>query len=583
MVSGYQSAFPKGIEFFGLSHVVIYLQQVCFTRPDEGWTMGGEFVQYPRAHSSIPTIVGLYGETIEVPCINGGAQPDGLMFTKWKYMKDDNTAGDLLVKQAHKEEATIQASDGYRDRVSIAPNSSLLIAKGTLEDQRLFTCMQVWGGNVKEYPVQVSVHKRPSPPQIKDKAKELENGKLTTLGTCIASDANPVAILTWTKDGQPLVPDDKTIKITGQVTKDPSTGLSKASSLLQYTAGKEDVGSQFTCVATHPLVDQESAPETFTVHYPTEKVNLQVINKGAIKEGDDVTLKCQADGNPPPTSFNFYLKDQKVPVMDNDTYTLRGVTRESSGEYKCSLLDDKKKQDTQEIIVHYLDLSVSPSGRVLKNFGDTLVVMVDQNASVDAQISWTKDNEKLEKEPVFGELTYADAGLYVLEVSVAGIKKSHSFELDVQGKPSIKFLTEKLSSDGNSKVLICVAEGSPEPNVQWSVNGTNEKTSYSSGKVTHEITVVPSKNLTVHCTVSNSLGEDSRDIFLQSDTSTGNDQAKLIVGIVVGLILAAAIVGLIYWLYMKNSRQGSWKTREKEMGTSEEEKKLEENNHKPDV
>lgn len=38
------------------------------------------------------------------------------------------------------------------------------------------------------------------------------------------------------------------------------------------------------------------------------------------------------------------------------------------------------------------------------------------------------------------------------------------------------------------------------------------------------------------------------------DRSDGSDQAKLIVGIVVGLILAAAIVGLIYWLYMKNSR-----------------------------
>lgn len=32
------------------------------------------------------------------------------------------------------------------------------------------------------------------------------------------------------------------------------------------------------------------------------------------------------------------------------------------------------------------------------------------------------------------------------------------------------------------------------------------------------------------------------------------DQAKLIVGVVAGLLIAAAVVGLIYWLYMKNSR-----------------------------
>ncbi|KAI4814551.1 hypothetical protein KUCAC02_003742, partial [Chaenocephalus aceratus] len=55
------------------------------------------------------------------------------------------------------------------------------------------------------------------------------------------------------------------------------------------------------------------------------------------------------------------------------------------------------------------------------------------------------------------------------------------------------------------------------------------------------------------------------------------DQSKLIVGGVAGLLIAAAVVGLVYWLYMKNSRQGSWKTGEKEVGTSEESKKLEEN------
>lgn len=53
----------------------------------------------------------------------------------------------------------------------------------------------------------------------------------------------------------------------------------------------------------------------------------------------------------------------------------------------------------------------------------------------------------------------------------------------------------------------------------------------------------------------------------------------MIVGIVVGLIVVAALVGIIYWLYMRN-RQGSWKTGEKETGTSEESKKLEENNHR---
>lgn len=42
-------------------------------------------------------------------------------------------------------------------------------------------------------------------------------------------------------------------------------------------------------------------------------------------------------------------------------------------------------------------------------------------------------------------------------------------------------------------------------------------------------------------------------VFPGSPEDSG-DQAKLIVGVVAGLLIAAAVVGLIYWLYMKNSR-----------------------------
>lgn len=36
--------------------------------------------------SCVQTVIGLYGETIEVPCNNGNNKPDGIIFTKWKYV-----------------------------------------------------------------------------------------------------------------------------------------------------------------------------------------------------------------------------------------------------------------------------------------------------------------------------------------------------------------------------------------------------------------------------------------------------------------------------------------------------------------
>ncbi len=51
------------------------------------------------------------------------------------------------------------------------------------------------------------------------------------------------------------------------------------------------------------------------------------------------------------------------------------------------------------------------------------------------QLFWfLQDNRKLDKLPDFSKLTYSDAGLYVCDVSIEGIKRSLSFELTVEGR-----------------------------------------------------------------------------------------------------------------------------------------------------
>ncbi|XP_026797556.3 CD166 antigen homolog A isoform X1 [Pangasianodon hypophthalmus] len=542
---------------------------------------------FPRA-SSIEKVIALYGDTIKVPCNNGNNKPSDLMFTKWKHSSENGTSGDILVKQEQKDEAKITATDSYKDRASIGPDSSLLISHAVLDDQRVFTCMVVSMSNLKEYPVDVEVHKRPSAPEFRNKASRLDDGKLRPLGECVAASANPPAEIIWVKNNKTLQADNKLIIISASVTKDPVTGLSTTTSQLQYTAGKQDATSKFACVVKHVTgPDQMSAPETFSIHYPTEKVTLQVLSQGSIKEGDNVTLKCQADGNPPPTSFNFYIKGKKVPVTNSDVYTLSGVNRADSGEYKCSLIDNDNMQASTNITVTYLDLNVIPSGSILKKVGESLEVKIEKSSSSEATVTWTKDGGKLDKLPDFSSLAYNHTGFYVCEASVAGIKRRATFKLVVEGIPVIKILRKEKSTDGKAKVLICHGEGSPEPEVSWSVNGTHNQSEYSNGVFTYKLTVVPSANLTVTCRVSNSLGTVSRDIEVlslfqenkESRKDDEDDKAKVIVGVVVGLIVAAALVGIIYWLYMR-SRQGSWKTNEKETGTSEESKKLEENNHR---
>ncbi|XP_014070297.2 CD166 antigen homolog isoform X2 [Salmo salar] len=517
--------------------------------------------------SGMDTVIGLYGETIEVPCNNGAPKPKDLFMTKWKY--DD---GDLLT-QLKDQDASVIATDKYKDRVSMAENSSLLIAAATLKDEKTFTCMVVAGADISEYPVKLLIHKAPTGVEITALATELEIGKPTQLGQCRTSDANPAASITWFKNKKPLVADGKGIIISSNVKVDEVTGLTTTSSTLQYTAEKGDTAALFTCGALNTL----SSPVSFTVTYPTERISLHVISKGPLMEGANMTLKCKADGNPPPTSFNFHILGKVVKVENSDSYTVTDVTRESTGEYKCSIIDNAKMEDSKNITINYLDMSLSPSGKVMKSFGEGLTLTLQTHASGDLKVSWTKDNGKLDSSPKFDKLTYSDSGKYEVVVTMGALIKKASFELVVEGVPVIRRVAKRRSEDGQHKVLTCEAEGSPKPTVAWSVNGTSaDESPYVNGKITHKLTIVPTVNLTVVCTVSNEHGQDTRTINVSTYSSDEGDTTKLVVGVIVGLLLATVVVGLAYWLYMKKSKQGSWKTGEKEDGSTEESKKLEE-------
>ncbi|KAM8902951.1 CD166 antigen homolog isoform 2-T2 [Spinachia spinachia] len=527
--------------------------------------------------SSLETVIGLYGETFEIPCNIGAIKSEDIVITKWKYDKGEGTPGDLLVKQQN-QNVSISATDEYKGRIRLAANFSLLVSAAKLSDQRTFTCMVVAGADIAEYPVNVVIYKTAAGLEISDRAEELEIGKLTKLGTCVAKDSNPAANITWLKNNLPLQADGKGISIGASVLVNPATGLSTTTSTLEYSAQKEDADAEFTC-STQPTVGSElfSSPATFTITYSTENIVLQVAAQDPLVEGGNVTLKCVADGNPAPTAFNFHLKGELVKVENTNSYTITNVTRDASGEYKCSLVDDPTMGASKHIAVNYLDIDLSPSGNIVKNAGDALDLRLQIDASGDFQVSWKKDNVKLDKEPMFAELTYTDSGRYECEVKMGGISQKVFLELTVEGVPVIKRLSKQRGEDGRHKVLICEVEGSPKPAVSWSINGTLlDESPFVNGKITHKITVVPTANLTVSCTVSNEFGVDSRTINVSSHQSDDNDQTKLVVGVVVGLLVAAGVIGLAYLVYTKKSKQGSWKTGEKENGSSEEEKKLEE-------
>ncbi|XP_061595283.1 CD166 antigen homolog [Cololabis saira] len=412
-----------------------------------------------------------YDETITVPCLGAADGTRNIVFIKWKYEKDDGSAADLLVKQIRSNKQTIQATDGYATRVGLDASYSLLISRATLRDQKTFTCMVVSAVNIREFPVQVYVHKKPSV-EILDKADFLLKDKLTTVGTCVASDSNPPANVTWWKDGSLLEHDGKGVSVTPSLQLNPSTGLSTTSSVLRFSSSRADAGAVFSCVSEFLETREEVTLDALPVHYPSENVTLQVLTRPPIVEGINVTLRCHGDGNPPPTSFLFTFQGRKTLVENRDSLTLPSVRRDDAGQYGCSLPGDEGLQDSQTVHDRDLDRDLSPPGLVLKLLGQNLTLRVQKNSSEETAVRWTKDGDPLQQLELTN-LSYDDAGRYTVEGSVPGVRRQQSFQLLVEGPPVISRLTRDQDPDQPTlKTVICEAEADPEPRFTWSLNTT---------------------------------------------------------------------------------------------------------------
>ncbi|XP_021256217.1 CD166 antigen [Numida meleagris] len=553
------------------------------------------------------TVNAVYGDTITMPCRL--EVPDGLMFGKWKYEMPNGSPVFIAFRSSTKKNVQYDDVPDYKDRLSLSENYTLSIKNARISDEKRFVCMLVTEDDVSEEPTIVKVFKQPSQPEILHQADFLETEKLKMLGECVVRDSYPEGSVTWYKNGRVLQPVEEAVVINLQKVENRSTGLFTMTSSLQYMPTKEDANAKFSCIVTYygPSGQKtiQSEPVVFDVHYPTEKVTIQVLSQSStIKEGDNVTLKCSGNGNPPPQEFLFYIPGETEGIRSSDTYVMTDVRRNATGEYKCSLID-KSMMDATTITVHYLDLQLTPSGEVTKQIGEALPVSCTISSSRNATVFWIKDNTRMKTSPSFSSLQYQDAGNYICETTlqeVEGLKKRKTLKLIVEGKPQIK-MTKKTNTNKMSKTIVCHVEGFPKPAVQWTVTGSGslinktEETRYVNGKFSSKIIIAPEENVTLTCIAENQLERTVTSLNVSAisipeydepedrnddNSEKVNDQAKLIVGIVVGLLLVALVAGVVYWLYVKKSKTAS-KHVDKDLGNIEENKKLEENNHKSET
>lgn len=157
---------------------------------------------------------------------------------------------------------------------------------------------------------------------------------------CETSGSYPPAKLTWLLDGKPL----RNADITEEDT-DSFTG-----SILSLNVVAEDDGKDLVCRADNPRFPGGSAEDRRQIHVaypPRVSVKLDAdMTTVPVKEGANVTLRCEAAARPAPYSYSWYHDSHLVPYNDSGgilpvdhILTIRNIKQKSAGQYACSALN----------------------------------------------------------------------------------------------------------------------------------------------------------------------------------------------------------------------------------------------------
>ncbi|KAM7030390.1 cell surface glycoprotein MUC18 isoform 1-T1 [Acridotheres tristis] len=524
---------------------------------------------------SMPAVVEVeVGGTARIECNFYTPENASYTYIDWFYIDRSNKQVRLFHITASE---TVEDNTDYKNRVLLGQDKALSISAVTVQDARTFVC-QVGAGSygVGENSTELSVYKVPNNPEIKPSSGgiSVHSPEIPEIAKCESKNSFPLPNITWHKNGEELHDQENQVVIKPTVTRE-SSGLYTVSSTLYAPVTRDDRLSQYHCTVHYWLQGQirslESQKVKVNIFYPVETLKLRVSPSSApVKEGDNVTLVCEADGNPPPI-FTFFKKNldewqdlSSLAEPNSGVLNLPEVNKSSSGTYKCQSLDlddMTEKEEAVDLVVNYIEgvhVKMEPSSTVRE--GESVKLICDAHSPVSLQYQWRDEKGKklVEGSQLFlNNLTFETSNTFsckVMAPSVPGLEQSKKVSVAVEGKPRIVAISSPLYVRQDEVVnLTCKAIAFPRPTVHWSINGTAHE--YMDNQhIASNLTVRVSHDLLqagAMCRVSNKLGVSEKHIQLVDQKSTAESQGVIIVAIIVAILVVAVLGAVIYFLHKK--------------------------------
>uniref|UniRef100_A0A8C2WN93 Melanoma cell adhesion molecule a n=1 Tax=Cyclopterus lumpus TaxID=8103 RepID=A0A8C2WN93_CYCLU len=513
------------------------------------WLSKSTIQSWAKVELTMHKVVEVYlGESAQIPCqynfTDGDDEPSFVMI-QWFVTAAGNSARKRIFYGDGGQQIVDNNTD-YSGRIEVTPDrqeTRLTIRDVQLYDEREFFC-QVNGlaaGNAEGKTHLRVFGKTGSPCQTNKQKPTLFKG--IHVASCEARSGFPKPNITWYRNAVPLASAPGHVNVLILVTQQ-SSGFFSVQSTLEFKVGKEDKDAHFSCEVSFfvpgAIRTVESNSINITVHYPTTMVELwKESPQGLVKEGDAVGLRCQGDGNPPP-SFIFNREQSN----NADVLMLSPVSRKDSGIYQCRPLDADDYAEVKgemQLTVHYLDPAVVvPKDSELMLKGEDLTATCNALSSLKTVIVWYKqvgNGNTLHLK----DATYDTTGEYICEVTVPSLPALHtsgSVHIIVQGASGILglcLILQTLLRPHNKVRLFCVRV-SPQ---NW-----NEVVSKVNDHVTHSVVSVKvTADVSASCNASNDMGTDVKAFTEGSGV--------IIVVIILSLLLLAILGSVLYFLHKK--------------------------------
>ncbi|XP_051901540.1 basal cell adhesion molecule-like isoform X2 [Pristis pectinata] len=528
--------------------------------------------------------------SVTIPCTHTITGSHGNVMVEWFVLNKNGDRERIAYKD--QTSSVVDPGTGFTDRVSVDGDFGLTISPVLLQDEQSFLCQVIAGAaGSHEGKTELKVYDSPEQPEVTSNLAILSVTEQlpSEIGSCTSRNGYPAPSVVWYKDGAPLdtiTTHHRHMYMTPRVVKETS-GLYTVSSQLYLKLEKKDKDSEFWCQVRYRGVGGEERrldSERFTIslHYHTEHMTFNLASNTDIKEGEDVRMKCEADGFPQPEYILYRVvgeEEQELETSKDGWFMLKHVRRNDSGTYRCEALDFDAPEDVElrkdiSIFVHYLQPpELTTKSPLTVQLGQDVEVSCSSHGSATPKIIWRKGKDHLSHSGTLSlrKVGYKSSGTYVCEASVPsvrGLVRTRQLKVLVEGKPSMETgrLEVTVGREGDRVTLTCTSSGHPSPKIAWSVD-KQPVVSSSDQAVVSKVSLPVTAALVqtgVSCNASNKYGWSQRHFRLsvvppttETPVTSGGSQESggggvvVVVVVVICVLLLLLVLGLLFCLHKR--------------------------------